>query len=331
MGNSKLFLNGINIGSIKLGTSDVKMFLGSIKVYPIATTWDITAKFNVTDTSSPTKIGFNQYISAFTYIEIDGVVQPSVVSAYTFSTTGEHTVKYTLADPTTIGQGAFAGCTGLTSIDIPDRVTSIDDWVFSSCSSLSSITIPSSVTSIGQYAFQSCTSLTSINIPSGVTSIGQGAFVGCTGLTSIDIPDRVTSIGPGAFQRCTSLTNITIPSSVTSIGRYAFYNCTGLTSCTIGSGVTSIDDWVFSSCSSLSSITIPSSVTSIGQYAFYNCTSLTSITCNATTAPTIVAYTFEKVNTGGTLIVPSGSNGYDTWMQNTYYYLGYYRWRKVEQ
>ena len=70
----------------------------------------VVAKFNVTDTSSATDIMYNDATSQFSEIEIDGVVQPSVVSSYTFDTTGEHTVKYTLSDPTCIGEGAFYGC-----------------------------------------------------------------------------------------------------------------------------------------------------------------------------------------------------------------------------
>ena len=79
-----------------------------------------------------------------------------------------------------------------------------------STSYITSVTIPDSVTSIGSNAFQNCTSLTSINIPSGVTSIGNSVFRYCTSLSSIEIPNSVTSIGSNAFQNCTSLTSITI-------------------------------------------------------------------------------------------------------------------------
>ena len=247
----------------------------------------VVAKFNVTSTSSPTPIGYNQYTTGFSEIEIDGVVQPSVVSAYTFSTTGEHTVKYTLTDPTIIGLYSFLGCASLTSIDIP-----------------------SGVTSIGVSAFKGCTSLTSIEIPSGVTSIRDSAFSGCSSMSSCTFAEGsvLTSIGESAFTYCTSLTSIDIPDSVIGIIDYAFRYCSGLISCTIGSGVTSIRDNAFRACSSLN-----------------------SITSNAVTAPTIQNYTFYGIKTGGTLTVPSGSSGYDTWMQNADYYLGLYDWTKVEQ
>ena len=107
-------------------------------------------------------------------------------------------------------------------------VTRIGDHAFSGCHSLTSVTIPDGVTSIGESAF-SCCSLTSIAIPDGVTSIRDYAFAYCTALKSIAIPDSVTSIGSRAFDGCTSLTSITIPDSVTSIGGYAFVCCDALT------------------------------------------------------------------------------------------------------
>ncbi|MGN0855193.1 MAG: leucine-rich repeat domain-containing protein, partial [Kiritimatiellia bacterium] len=98
----------------------------------------------------------------------------------------------------------------------------------SGCTSLTSVTIPDSVTSIGNYAFYYCTSLTSVTIPDSVTSIGASAFYGCISLTGVTIPNSVESIGDSAFSGCTSLTSVTIPDSVESIGNYAFARCSGL-------------------------------------------------------------------------------------------------------
>ena len=168
----------------------------------------IVAKFNVTSTSSPTAIATN--LNTFSQIEVDGVVQPNVVSSYAFSTTGEHTVRYTLTDPKTIGSRAFQYCSGLTSITIPDSVTSIDNYAFQYCSGLTSVTIPDSVTTIGEVAFYACSGFTSITIPNTVTSIGNNAFQRCSGLTSITMGSGVTSIGGQAFYYCSSLTSVTI-------------------------------------------------------------------------------------------------------------------------
>ena len=179
---------------------------------------------------------------------------------------------------TSIGTGALAGCTGLTSITIPNSVTSIGGEAFYECSGLTSISIPSSVTSIGGEAFSGCEGLTSINIPSGVTSIEAYTFEKCSGLTSINIPNGITKIEAGTFSGCTGLTSINIPNSVTSIGEKAFYGCKGLTSINIPSGVTKIKYDTFSGCEGLNSINIPNSVTSIGGAAFSYCSGLTSIT-----------------------------------------------------
>ena len=176
-----------------------------------------------------------------------------------------------------IGGRAFYGCTRLTSVVIGNSVTSIDFAAFSHCTSLESVVIGESVTSIGNVAFNECTSLESVVMPDSVTSIGDSAFSDCTSLTSVEIPDSVTSIGDSAFRNCTSLTSVEIPDSVTSIGERAFYGCTSLTSVEIGNGVESIGEDTFSGCTSLTSVVIGAGVTSIGSYAFYGCTNLTTM------------------------------------------------------
>ena len=158
---------------------------------------------------------------------------------YTTYPTGDLVIPATVTyndvtyNVTTIGRNAFQGCSGLTTITIPNNVTTIGTWAFQDCTGLTSVTIPNSVTTIGRNAFQDCTGLTSVTIPNSVTSIGDDAFWGCRGLTSVTIPDGVTSIGENVFYGCSSLTSVTIPDGVTSIGHYAFANCSGLTSITI--------------------------------------------------------------------------------------------------
>jgi hypothetical protein len=134
----------------------------------------------------------------------------------------------------------------IVGVILPSSLTSIGSGAFASCTSLTSVTIPGSVTSIGNMAFNGCTGLTSVTIGNSVTSIGSSAFSGCTGLTSVTIGNSVTSIGSSAFSGCTGLTSIDIPGSVTSIGGSAFLVCTGLTSVTFGEG-SSISQADFSS------------------------------------------------------------------------------------
>ena len=204
-----------------------------------------------------------------------------------------------------LGDFAFYGCSGLTSLTIPSSVTSIGDFAFAFCSELISLTIPSSVTSIGESAFGGCSGLASLTIPSGVTSISTAAFSGCSGLTSLTIPSSVTSIGTHAFMGCSGLTSLTIPSGITSIGAYTFAECSGLTSLTIPSSVTSIDNFAFAYCRELISLTIPSSVTSIGIEAFAECSGLTSLTIPSNVT-SIGSSAFKDCIGLTSLTIPSG-------------------------
>lgn len=155
-----------------------------------------------------------------------------------------------------IGNSAFYWCSSLTSIIIPDSVTSIWDSAFYHCHSLSSIIIPDSVTSIGNVAFFYCSSLSSIIIPHSITSIRDYTFANCSSLNSIIIPNNLTSIGDSAFYGCSSLDSIIIPDNLTSIGYRAFYLCSNLTSIIIPDSVTYIGELAFSHCNILRSITI---------------------------------------------------------------------------
>lgn len=177
----------------------------------------------------------------------------------------------------TIETSAFMSCSALTSITIPDGVTTISGGVFANCRSLSVINLPESITSIEENAFGYCESLTSFTVPTKVTSIPKDAFSNCKSLTDIKLHDKITSIGPKAFYYCSSLKQITIPASVTRIYDRAFSSCTSLESVVIPDGTTTIYAGTFQVCQSLVSVTIPDSVTTIEEDAFYECRSLSSI------------------------------------------------------
>ncbi len=182
----------------------------------------------------------------------------------------------------------IAGCSETT---IPNSVTSIGESAFAGCSGLTS-----------------GSGLTSVTIPNSVTSIGREAFVNCSGLTSVTIPNSVTSIGDWAFRGCWGLTSVTIPNSVTSIGFGAFEGCSGLTSVTIPNSVTSIEGGAFRYCSGLTSVTIPNSVTSIREEAFAYCSELLDVYCYAEKVPTTESYVFSgSYPENATLHVPAAS------------------------
>ena len=121
-----------------------------------------------------------------------------------------------------IANSAFSSCSGLTSVTMPNSVTTIGSGVFSGCTALADVTISSAVTSIGNWAFQGCSSLSSITIPNSVTDIGVWAFRGCSSLTSVAIPNSITSVVSGAFAECSGLTSVTMPNSITSIKKQCF-------------------------------------------------------------------------------------------------------------
>ena len=211
---------------------------------------------------------------------------------------------------TGIGRMAFASCTTLTDVTIPDSVTSIGDWAFSDCDAIVNVKIPDTVTYLGEYAFRSCSSLKSVHIPKGIKTIEMRAFLSCSSLESLTIPENITSIGLGAFSLCKKLTDVTIPGNVKTVGEGAFSNCNGLLNVTISDGVTSIGKSAFASCYLLKSITIADSVTSIGDDAFYWCSNLTSVKLPKNLGK-INSYTFRFCKGLTDISIPDGVTSID--------------------
>ena len=216
---------------------------------------------------------------------------------------------------TTIGQQAFQGCCGLTSISIPSSVKTIENSAFNRCTGLTSIMIPDRVTSLQGDALKGCSGLTFVYLGKSLISIPECLFEGCDNLKTIEINNNalvsrqqtgnengnmisiqwmlgnssveeiilgedVTSIGDNAFSGCT-MHSIKMSDSVTRIGDYAFNGCSQLTSIELSNNLEYIGKWAFTICERLPSITIPESVKCIDLIAFYWCNRLTKVEINS--------------------------------------------------
>ena len=197
---------------------------------------------------------------------------------------------------TTIGNGAFSGCSSLVSVTIPENLTSINDYVFRDCSALISVVIPDGITYIGKNAFNGCSGLKSVTIPNSVTSLYDSSFEGCTGVLSLTLDcnyvnklakiltsireltlgSNVTSVFSGTLTNCPDLEKVNL--NCREIGTDWFNGCTSLKEIDLGSNLVSIGSQAFSGCIGLTSVVIPEGVTSIGESAFRDCSNLRLLT-----------------------------------------------------
>lgn len=211
---------------------------------------------------------------------------------------------------TSIDDYAFCLCKGLTSVIIPNSVSSIGEESFS-CSSLTSVSLGNSIISIGEYAFYNCSKLASISLPNSVTTIESAAFCGCSQLTTITIPIAVTKMKStfvncdnlkeivwnakncqdGSFMVGNNIQNIIFGDSVEIIPASFFKDRTQLTTIKLPESIKKIGNSAFQGCTNLDSITIGKNVTEIGTDAFKSCSNLKTLTINS---PQIAEKTYTQ-------------------------------------
>lgn len=233
------------------------------------------------------------------YKSINGVVYSKdgkEIVAYPAAMTN---ALYTIASGTEIiGEKAFYNGKNLTSISIPDTVTTIEEEAFYN-SKITTIVIPDSVTSIGKSAFErsalksvtlsnnisciddsvfeNCSYLKEMVVPQGVKSIGKRAFYYCNQMKTITLPDTLEIIDEDAFAYCRILNGIVLPESLHTINKYAFYYCEGLTEIELPNSISTFGSNIFSYCTKLTNVSLPSSLKIIPSYIFSNCTKLCNI------------------------------------------------------
>jgi hypothetical protein len=222
------------------GSGGVVIIPNKITGMPVTSIGPSAFQFNsrltsVAITNSVTSIGDGAFAAcpSLTAITVD-VVNPVFSSVagvlhtksqttlvqYPGGKAGAYTISNTV---TSIGNWAFASCTGLTSVTIPSGVTSIGDHAFWACPSLTNVTIGNKVADIGVYAFEFCTNLSSVTIPNSVINIAFGAFEVCSKLITVTIGNRLASIGDYAFEFCTNLTAVYFTGNAASVGSTVFF------------------------------------------------------------------------------------------------------------
>lgn len=171
------------------------------------------------------------------------------INDHTFESSRMYEIEFNTENIKSIGRQAFCYCSGLSSIEIPNSVTTINQNAFTGSYGLSSIEIPNSVTTLNGYGIVSgCSNLKQVKLPDGITSINDGMFAECYSLETFIVPDTVTSIGSYAFNGCQSLNELTLPSSISSIGEWAFYGspCSSVTCLAVAPPTLNnmtFDDW----------------------------------------------------------------------------------------
>ena len=230
---------------------------------------------------------------------------------------GEVSIEGKTYAVTAIDNYAFYGCSDMTSIVLPNGLTSVGEGAFQGCAGLRAVALPGTVAKVGRYAFQACTGLAKMDLPDGLATLEDAVFRECTGLASVSVPKSLAKLGDNIFYACTSLSTITvhadnavydsregcnaiietashtlkqgcngtvIPGSVTTIDYNAFSGLTGLTDMAIPSSVTVIRGSAFRYCSALTQVELSDNVKEIGSMAFANCTGLKQIVLPASLA-----------------------------------------------
>ena len=214
---------------------------------------------------------------------------------------------------TAIGEGAFKGCTALTSLRLPNGVVEIGKSAFEGCTALARVTLCDELRSIGPRAFKDCEALKAIDLPEKLELIGEFAFEGCKKLEEIVLPEKLRQLGgviergdPHIFMDCVALKKAVLPEGMTVLGASMFAGCTVLEELQLPSTLTSIESGALSGCTALESLTLPSGLTQIAGDAFANCPKLTVVLSYGSAAEAAckaakIAYTYKDAPTGVTL------------------------------
>ena len=223
---------------------------------------------------------------------------------------------------TSVGERAFYGCSGLTSVVIPPGVLCIGNYAFDGCGALTNVTVEGKVTEVGRRAFAECVSMSCLYFKEVVAEvIGGEAFWNCnrqaivienlyipgdrwagseyrgmTGIKNVIIGEGADEVEYSCFEGCSGITNVVFPSSIRRIDSWAFKGCTGLTEIVLPENMISLEYEVFGDCTNLFSVTILSDRAGLHFVPFANCVNLTQLNIRVSSS------TYLGINemTGGT-------------------------------
>ena len=212
---------------------------------------------------------------------------------------------------TKFGNYAFAYCTALETIEIPESVTKLGGYVFYYCVSLDNVIIPDTVTDISYGLFGGCKSLTTFTLPADLDTLYSSMFYGCTSLTEFVVPESITYIEDYVFAE-SGLTSFVVPESITELYYCTFGYCPNLETVTLHDGITYIEDEMFYG-SALKEIVIPNSVEYMGWGIVYECAQLETIVLPENDMITYLEDMFYGCMSLKTVEIPS-----------TYTTIGYY-------
>lgn len=203
--------------------------------------------------------------------------------------------------------GAFQN-TDITSIILPNSITSLGNNCFQNCIKLTSVKLPDNITSLGDYTFSICSKLSSIKLPDSLTSLGKFCFALCN-ITKLTLPNSITNLGNNCFYSCKNLETITLPQNITNLPAFCFNDCKKLSEITLHEGITSLGYKCFSNCSSLTSIILPKCVTSLGNECFYECSNLITVTCQWENLDNVKSESnaFSSIFSEARLYIPKGT------------------------
>ncbi len=290
---------------------------------------EITGFFNSlqTELNVPSYINSKPVLSiserAFeNYTSLQTVILPStlkVINNYAFNNCYnlESVVAPGLEE---IGSYAFNECKKLTSVNMGNKVRTIQSRAFFGCVALVSIDLSDSLETIGSTAFQSCTSLQTVDFGTSLITIEASAFYNCNKLTSITLPTTLRTIGNSAFQSCSSLTSVSLPEGLLTLGSNVFYYNRALTTIKLPDTITSIGNGAFDECNKLQSANIPRDLETIPHEMFLDCTVLSTVTFHNNSILKSINYNAFR-NTALTSIN----------LPNTLQYIGNYAFYNVDE